>query len=164
EAAPGCPCAGRRSSWSARWRGVRPSVPAAPGCCTAAVDAGRGRWQAGIPIPGGHAMSDPRLESLRRALPGLRLLTAPDDLLQYGRDWTRRWTPAPLAVALPGSVEEVQATLRWASAEGVPVVPSGGRTGLSGGAVAAGGELVLSLERMRRVLAFDPVDRTLTVE
>ena len=109
-------------------------------------------------------MSDPRLESLRRALPGLRLLTAPDDLLQYGRDWTRRWTPAPLAVALPGSVEEVQATLRWASAEGVPVVPSGGRTGLSGGAVAAGGELVLSLERMRRVLAFDPVDRTLTVE
>src|SRR5690606_28510100 len=51
-----------------------------------------------------------------------------------------------------------------ASAEGVPVVPSGGRTGLSGGAVAANGELVLSLERMRRVLAFDPVDRTLTVE
>src|SRR5690606_28517969 len=46
----------------------------------------------------------------------------------------------------------------------VAVVPSGGRTGLSGGAVAANGELVLSLERMRRVLAFDPVDRTLTVE
>ena len=109
-------------------------------------------------------MSDPRLESLRRALPGLRLLTAPDELLHYGRDWTRRWTPAPLAVALPGSIDEVQAVLRWASAEGVPVVPSGGRTGLSGGAVAAGGELVLSLERLRRVLGFDPVDRTLTVE
>jgi len=109
-------------------------------------------------------MSDPRLESLRAAAPGLRLATAPDELLHYGRDWTRRWTPAPLAIALPATVGEVQAVLRWASAEGVAVVPSGGRTGLSGGAVAANGELVLSLERMRKVLAFDPVDRTLTVE
>ncbi|WP_133000943.1 FAD-binding oxidoreductase [Luteimonas arsenica] len=109
-------------------------------------------------------MSDPRLDTLRESAPGLRLATTPAELEYYGRDWTRRWAPAPLAVALPGSIEEVQAVLRWASAEGVPVVPSGGRTGLSGGAVAANGELVLSLERMRRVLGFDPVDRTLTVE
>jgi FAD/FMN-containing dehydrogenase len=46
----------------------------------------------------------------------------------------------------------------------VAIVPSGGRTGLSGGAVAANGELVLSLERMQRVLGFDAVDRTLTVQ
>jgi len=46
----------------------------------------------------------------------------------------------------------------------VAIVPSGGRTGLSGGAVAAHGELVLSLERMNRVLAFDTVDRALTVQ
>ncbi len=109
-------------------------------------------------------MSDPRLQRLREAVPGLALSTSASDLLHYGRDWTRRWVPAPLAVALPASVDEVAAVLRWASAEGVAVVPSGGRTGLSGGAVAANGELVLSLERMRRVLAFDPVDRTLTVE
>src|SRR5690606_41040324 len=44
------------------------------------------------------------------------------------------------------------------------LVPSGGRTGLSGGAVAANGELVVSLERMNRAIAFDPVDRTLTVQ
>ena len=54
--------------------------------------------------------------------------------------------------------------MRWANAQGVAIVPSGGRTGLSGGAVAANGELVLSLERMHRVLAFDAVDRTLTVQ
>ena len=107
---------------------------------------------------------DPRLESLRRQLPDLRLKTDPADLEHYGRDWTRRWTPAPLAIALPGSVEDVQGIVRWANAEGVAIVPSGGRTGLSGGAVAASGELVLSLERMNRVLAFDPVDRTLTVQ
>ena len=109
-------------------------------------------------------MSDPRLESLRQAVPELRLKTEPGDLEHYGRDWTRRWTPAPLAIALPGSVEEVQEIMRWANANGVAIVPSGGRTGLSGGAAAANGELVLSLERMNRVLGFDPVDRTLTVQ
>ncbi len=61
-------------------------------------------------------------------------------------------------------MEEVQAILRWASTHQVAVVPSGGRTGLSGGAVAAHGELVLSLERMNKPLAFDAVDRTLTVQ
>src|SRR5690606_40162149 len=88
------------------------------------------------------AMSDPRLRALAQRAPGLVLKTDPADLEHYGRDWTRRWTPAPLAVALPSSVEDVQAVMRWATAEGVAVVPSGGRTGLSGGAVAAQGELV----------------------
>ena len=109
-------------------------------------------------------MTDPRLSTLLQDCPGLRLTTGPADLEHYGRDWTRRWTPAPLAIALPGSVEEVQAILRWAAAHTVAVVPSGGRTGLSGGAVAAHGELVLSLERMNKALAFDAVDRTLTVQ
>lgn len=109
-------------------------------------------------------MTDPRLERLLAAVPGLRLKTDASDLEHYGRDWTRRWTPAPLAIALPASVEEVQGIVRWANEARVALVPSGGRTGLSGGAVAASGELVLSLERMNRVLAFDAVDRTLTVQ
>ncbi|MBT2768348.1 FAD-binding oxidoreductase [Stenotrophomonas sp. ISL-67] len=109
-------------------------------------------------------MTDPRLDSLLQDCPGLRLTTEPAELEHYGRDWTRRWTPAPLAIALPASVEQVQAILRWASAQNVAVVPSGGRTGLSGGAVAANGELVLSMERMNKPLAFDAVDRTLTVQ
>ena len=104
------------------------------------------------------------LQSLAEAVPALRLLTDPADLEHYGRDWTRRWTPAPLAIALPATIDEVQRIARWASAHGVALVPSGGRTGLSGGAVAANGELVVSLERMNRVLAFDAVDRTLTVQ
>ena len=110
------------------------------------------------------SMSDARLAELTRCLPGLRLLTEPGELEYYGRDWTRRWTPSPLAIALPASIEEVQAIVRWANQQHVAIVPSGGRTGLSGGAVAANGELVLSLERMNRVLDFDAVDRTLTVQ
>ncbi|WP_114239073.1 FAD-binding oxidoreductase [Dyella sp. C9] len=109
-------------------------------------------------------MTDARLAELADRLPNLRLLTDPADLEHYGRDWTRRWTPKPLAVVLPGDVAEVQVIVRWANAYGVALVPSGGRTGLSGGAVAANGELVLSLERMNRVLGFDAVDRTLSVQ
>jgi FAD/FMN-containing dehydrogenase len=108
--------------------------------------------------------SDARLQRLQARVPGLRLSTDPADAEHYGRDWTRRWTPAPLAIALPSSVEEVRAIVLWANEENVAVVPSGGRTGLSGGAVAANGELVLSLERMNRVLDFDAVDRALTVQ
>src|SRR5690606_3016414 len=53
---------------------------------------------------------------------------------------------------------------RWSNAQRVALVPSGWRTGLSGGAVAARSELVVSLERMQRELGFDAVDRSLTVE
>ncbi|MEO7013594.1 MAG: FAD-binding oxidoreductase [Dokdonella sp.] len=109
-------------------------------------------------------MSDSRLLRLHARLPELLLKTDAADLEFYGRDWTRRWTPAPLAIALPSSAEEVQEIVRWAVAEGIGIVPSGGRTGLSGGAVAANGELVVSFERMNRVLDFDPVDRILTVQ
>ena len=109
-------------------------------------------------------MTDPRLISLQTAVPGLLLKTDPADLEHYGRDWTRRWTPAPLAIALPGSIDQVQAVVRWASGHGVAIVPSGGRTGLSGGAVAARGELVLSLERMNKVLGYDPIDGHLAVQ
>lgn len=109
-------------------------------------------------------MTDPRLSELARLLPDLKLSTDPGDLEHHGRDWTRRWTPAPLAVAFPADIAQVQAIVRWAVQTGVAIVPSGGRTGLSGGAVAAHGELVLSLDRMNKVLEFNPVDRTLTVQ
>ena len=109
-------------------------------------------------------MTDLRVSQLRRRLPALLVKSEAADLEFYGRDWTRRWTPAPLAIALPTQVGEVQEIVRWAAEAGIAIVPSGGRTGLSGGAVAADGELVVSFERMNRVLGFDPVDRILTVQ
>ena len=74
---------------------------------------------------------------------------APDDLRHYGSDWTRHWQPSPSAVRFPTTVEEVQELVRWAVRDRVPLVPSGGRTGLSGAAVAASGEVVVSVERLR---------------
>ena len=98
-----------------------------------------------------------RLESI--VGPG-RLLKDEESLQRYGRDWTRVYAPSPGAVVLPGSVEEVQAVVRLAAAEDVAIVPSGGRTGLSAGAVACRGELVLALDRLNDISDFNPVDRT----
>ncbi len=83
------------------------------------------------------------------------LSTDPSDLSEYGRDWTKVFAPAPSAIAFPRTTDEVSRLVRLCNEHAVPIVPSGGRTGLAAGAVAAKGELVLSLQRMRRM---DPVD------
>jgi FAD/FMN-containing dehydrogenase len=90
------------------------------------------------------------------------LSTDPDDLTTYGRDWTKVHTPAPSAVVFPRTTAEVAALVRVANELGMPLVPSGGRTGLAAGAVASRGEIVVSLERMRALGPVDP--RALTVE
>ena len=95
------------------------------------------------------------LAVLARDFPADFLSTDAADLATYGRDWTKVIEPRPSAVAFPRSTEEVAGLLRLCSAHDVAVVPSGGRTGLAGGAVAAHGEVVISLSRMRRM---DPVD------
>lgn len=109
-------------------------------------------------------MRDGLPTELESVLTARQVSTAPSDLQHYGRDWTRQVAPAPSAVVFPESIADVQAIVRWANASGVSLVPSGGRTGLSGGAMAARGEVVVAMERMNRVLAFDPLDRTLRVE
>ena len=101
---------------------------------------------------------------LREACPDLELSTDPAVLESHGQDWTRFREPAPAAVAFPGSVEQVCKLVKVAAQALIPLVPSGGRTGLSGGAVAAQGEVVVSFDRMRSILDFDPVDRTVAVE
>ena len=93
-----------------------------------------------------------------------RLRTDHDSLAVYGRDWTRVFRPAPAAVVFPSTVEQVQQLVLRAQERGWALVPSGGRTGLSGGAVAERGEIVVSFERMNRILEFFPEDRMVRVE
>tara|TARA_R110000823_G_scaffold119998_21_gene244609 strand:- start:13540 stop:14958 length:1419 start_codon:yes stop_codon:yes gene_type:complete len=89
-----------------------------------------------------------------------RVLSDPDSLASYGTDWTRFARPQPGAVVLPGSIEEVQQLVHLATERALAIVPSGGRTGLSGGAVASNGELVVAMDRLNRIDNFNPVDRT----
>ena len=106
----------------------------------------------------------PLEDALASLLQSDRWSTAASDRLHYGQDWSRHSISAPSAVVWPETIEEVQSVVCWAAKGGIALVPSGGRTGLSGGAVAAKGEVVLSLGRMNRILGFDAVDCTLTVQ
>jgi FAD/FMN-containing dehydrogenase len=89
-----------------------------------------------------------------------RILSDPQSLKFYGKDWLKDFTPDPALVLLPESAHEVQAIVRCCAAERIAIVPSGGRTGLSGGAAATLGEVVVNLERIRTLYEVNKVDRT----
>jgi glycolate oxidase len=96
------------------------------------------------------------LDDLARTLPTSSLLTDPDVLDSYRRDQAAIVEAGvPLAAVRPGSTAEVQEVLRIASRHRVPVVPRGAGSGLSGGANAVDGCLVLLLTAMDRVLEID---------
>ncbi|MCK8676666.1 FAD-binding oxidoreductase [Streptomyces lichenis] len=108
---------------------------------------------------------DELLNRLRAGLPADALITDPDVTVSYAHDAASFCEAgAPAVVALPRTVEEVQHIMRTATALRVPVVPQGARTGLSGGANASEGCVVLSLIRMDRILEINPVDRVAVVE
>ena len=109
------------------------------------------------------ALAHAALDQLSELL-GARCLTDADSAERYGVDWTKVWAPAPSAVVLPETAEEVQQIVEIANEHGLHLVPSGGRTGLSAAAVAANGEGVVAFDRMNRVLDFNEYDRAVTVQ
>jgi glycolate oxidase len=92
------------------------------------------------------------LAELVAALPEGVVVSSPETLEKYRFDWTHDATAGmPLAAVRAQDAGQVQETLRWATRHAVPVVPRGAGTGLSGGALAIDGGIVLSTERMRAV-------------
>lgn len=98
--------------------------------------------------------------SLERIVGEGRVLTGAADFDQYGQDWTRFYSPSPIAIVLPSTISQVQEVVRFAAKQNLAIVPSGGRTGLSAGAVACDGELVVALDRLNHIEDFSPVDRS----
>ena len=70
----------------------------------------------------------------------------------------------PELVVLPTTTDQVAAIVRLCAAEGVPVVPRGAGTGLSGGAIPSAGGVLIALTRMTRIREIDPPNRMATVE
>ncbi|MFT3720028.1 FAD-binding oxidoreductase [Pseudorhodoferax sp.] len=105
------------------------------------------------------------LGSLRAAFSG-RLLDNTDDMAPFLTDYRGRFTGRALAVVLPDSATDVAAVVRWCATHRMAVVPQGGNTGLVGGGVPneTGQSVLLSLQRMQRVLEIDPLNNTLTVQ
>ena len=105
------------------------------------------------------------LAELEAALGPGRVLRDDDALARHSHD-DAEWAPwqLPLAVVRARSTDDVAATLRWADASGVRVVPRGAGTGLSGAANAVADCVVLSLEAMDAVLEIDADERCAVVQ
>ncbi|NGO13968.1 FAD-binding protein [Streptomyces sp. HC44] len=107
---------------------------------------------------------DALLTALRRDLPAAALSTGPQTA-PYATDRSGSHPDGePLAVVHAAHTDHVRTALRHAHALRVPVVPRGAGTGLSGGANAGAGTVVLDLSRMNRVLDLDPHDQIAVVE
>ncbi len=107
--------------------------------------------------PGGGRLPEALLRDLRAAVGEGHLLLDADLRASYERDWTGRFGAPAGCVVRPADTAGVVAVVQACAAAGVPLVTQGGNTGLVGGGVPAGGEVVLSL---RRLTALGEVDRT----
>ncbi len=107
----------------------------------------------------------PAFQNVLRAIVGeARCLTHPAHLLVYECDGLTHHVGRPGAVVLPESTTEVVRVVRACRDAGVPFVPRGAGTGLSGGALAPDGGVVIECSRMNRILELDPVDRIAVVQ
>lgn len=107
----------------------------------------------------------PVVAALREVLPGDRILTDPSVTASYSHD-EAEWAPhgTPAAVVRARSTAEVAATVAACARLRVPVVPRGAGTGLSGGANAVDGSVLLSLESMRDILEINSAERLAVVQ
>jgi FAD/FMN-containing dehydrogenase len=102
-------------------------------------------------------------EQLRAVVGAAHVLVDPDLRAAYETDWTRRFSAPARCVVRPGNTAEVAAVVRACAAAGVPIVVQGGNTGLVGGAVPGGGEMLVSLTRLTEIEPLDPIEAQVTV-
>jgi glycolate oxidase len=100
-------------------------------------------------------LSPEELRAVAEIVGDAHLLVSDGDLAPYAKDWTRDLVAAPAAVVKPRTTEEVSRLLALCHERTIPVTAQGGRTGMSGGALAVFGGLGLSLERMTSILEID---------
>jgi FAD/FMN-containing dehydrogenase len=103
------------------------------------------------------------IQELSAVLTPEQVAIDPASLETYGQDWTRFTAPAPTAIVFPRDTADVVSVVECARRCRFALVPSGGRTGLSGGACAANGEVVVSMDKVNAISAVNLTDRTLTV-
>ncbi len=109
-------------------------------------------------------MSDPVLQRLAALLPPERLLTRPVELAAYESDGLTAFRTRPRAVAIPESSDEVVALVRLCREMRLPFVARGSGTSLSGGSLPVANGIVITLNRLNRILHLDPVQRIAVVE
>lgn len=102
--------------------------------------------------------------ALQHVLPARAVLSAPEDTRPYECDGLAAYRQLPMIVVLPDSEAQVLAALRVCRELGVPIVPRGAGTGLSGGAMPIADGVVLSTARLNRIVRLDAYSRTAVVQ
>lgn len=111
-------------------------------------------------------MSDNAISMLASQLGARNFLTDENEIKPYLSDWLGKFHGNAVAVAFPGSTDDVVAIMKFAAEHRYAIVPQGGNTSLSGGATPEmeGQSIILSLKRMNAVLSVDPRAQTMIVE
>jgi glycolate oxidase subunit GlcD len=104
------------------------------------------------------------VRALRAVVGQENVVTDPDRLVVYESDGLTSYRVIPHAVVLPATTDEVAEVVRLLHAEGIPVVPRGAGTGLSGGALPIADGVVVGTARMNRILEIDPDNRLARVQ
>jgi glycolate oxidase len=104
------------------------------------------------------------LRELESELPEDGLLVEQEALRPYECDALTAYRELPLAVALPNNKEQIAAVLKACRKHGVPIVPRGAGTGLSGGALPLRQGILLGFSRLNRILEIDPINRYARVQ
>ena len=109
-------------------------------------------------------MSTAALLELDSFLKKDQIKTDEESLKYWGKDWTTYFDIKASAILFPHTTEDVAAIVKWARKNKIALVPSGGRTGLSGSAVATQGEVVVSFDQMNKIKDFSAVDQTVVIQ
>ena len=101
--------------------------------------------------------------ALKKIMPD-GVIDTPSDLDAYESDALPSYRQRPLVVVLPRDVQQISAILKYAAEAGVPIVPRGAGTSLSGGALPRGDGILIGMGRMSRILEIDYENRCVTLQ
>ncbi|MET3599010.1 FAD-linked oxidase C-terminal domain-containing protein [Martelella mangrovi] len=110
------------------------------------------------------ARRDEIISDLQALLPNDALVSEGRELVPFETDGFIAYTRVPLAVCLPETTEQVASVLAYCHENGIPVVPRGAGTSLSGGAIGQEDAIILGLSRMNRILDIDLPNRAAVVQ
>ena len=109
-------------------------------------------------------MSPEILKDLNSFLKPEQIKTDNESIQYWGKDWTTYFDINASAIVFPHSTEQVVFLVKWARTHKIALIPSGGRTGLSGAAVATQGEVIVSFDQMNKILEFNPVEHSVQIQ
>jgi (R)-2-hydroxyglutarate---pyruvate transhydrogenase len=116
-----------------------------------------------------NAISEQDLDHFTKVLPSSSILSSlgstpasTAELAPYNNDWMGKYHGSATTVLKPKTTQQVSEIVKWCASRHIGIVPQGGNTGLVGGSVPIGNEVVLSLANMNKVRSFDPISGRLT--